>query len=983
MLIRAQAPCLQDYKGEVMLYTGKGQGISKVPVVINGIQGTPTDANGVFRYKLNKCPGSIVQIKLGSNRWDIVNHIEVTTYTIRRLADPDDFQFRLLVAAAPEIEKARRTYYAQLTGVALDKGLSSQKGEIEQVKLLFQQQLKEQRLIANQSKVVDRQPQVSELEKRLERQQKDYQRALDSLAKEPTQLTGRIDGLQKLVEKQKLENRKLLDSLARVPAKQQGRTNELEQILTRQQQENQQLLHKLAHQDSTRQSDTDKAAQLQKLLEQQKQENKQLLDRLAAQEMAPQQNRAVALSDSLSNKNQAINQLRDSLARMQSRYELALSERDKRLSEAQAMAAVFARQTTIDSSYHQAFLQYREGQFKGALSTLSGGQTPGFQPKNAAGASPDELRKERALYVSKALFKASIYRSQYDMEQAAHWYEEAIRADSSQVENLFTYANFLQMLNRPREPEYWYRKALALNPPAPLKADIYVELGYYYLGVNRYDEAETALLEARTLRQTLARTNAEQHAPGLAHVLDGLGTLYTQKKQYDEAEKMFVQAKDIREKLVEKYADEFEADLAYSLNNLGTFYYINKRLGDAGQTYGRAKTIQDRLVRRNADQYEPDLAATLGNMGTLNYELDRLSDAEATYKQARAIREKLAQKNPDQYEPGLAQILNNLGDLYAYAKRYPEAQDAYNQAKTVRERLAQKNPDQFEANLAQTLADMGNLYADTERYSEAEAEYAHAKTIWNRLVQRNADLFEPPLASMLDDVGYFYTQIKRYPEAEAAFQQARTIQEKFVQKKPKEFSLDLAYTLTDMGNSYYDTKRNREAKGIYVRAKEILEQLEPTDGGQLAPLLIKTLHRLALLSDSQEQESYFNEAASLQAKVVELAGKHYGDADSSMMARAYSRWSYHLVFSRKFAEAEAAAEKALSFDEHEEWANANLAMAYLMQGKREDAKTLYAYLLNKSPRAARYKKKVLADLVELEDAGLTKPDAAIIRDLIK
>lgn len=987
VFVQAQAPCIQKYKGEVMLYTNKGRGLSKVPIVIDGNQGPLTDANGVFVYSLRKCPGMTVQIKLGSNDWDIVNHSEVYTYTLRQLTDPTaDFQFKLLVAKAGEIEKARRNYYADLAGVALDKGLALLKDEIEKLKVLERQQLDGQRLITNQSKLTDQQPQkkVGELEKRLERQQKDYQRVVDSLVREPALLTGRIDGLQKLLEKQRRDNQRLLDSLAREPLQQRGRLDELERILGRQRQENQGLLDKLALQDSTRRND--KTRELLTIVEQQRQENKRLLDSLARKELAWQTSKVGDLADKSNGKNQEVNQLRDSLTSMQNRYELALSERDKRLSEARAMATVFAQQTEIDSSYQQAFLRYKEGQFGDALSALSDDPLrttkPGFQPRNVAGRQPDAVARERALYISKCLFRANIYRSQYDMTQAAHWYEEAIKADSTQVENLLTYANFLQQQNRPREPERWYQKALDLDPPAPLKGDIYIELGYYYIANNRYDDAETALLEARTIKQKLARSNAEQYEPGLARLLDALGNLYVGKRQYDDAEKVYVQAKNIREKLVEKYADEYEADLAFSLNNLGTFYRINKRLGEAGKTYTRAKTIQDRLVRRNADQYEPDLASTLGNLGTLNYELDRLSDAETAYKQAKAIREKLAQKNPDLYEPGLARVLNDLGDLYTATKRYEDAETAYKQAKAIREKFAQKNPDQFEPDLAQTLTDMGLFYVDTKRYQEAEAAYTRAKTIQEKLALRYADLFEPHLAVTLADLGVFYTEMKRYPEAEAAYQRAKAIQEKLVQKKPAQFEPDLAYTLTDMGNFYFDTKRNREAKGVYVTAKDLLERLVPTDGGQLGSLLIQLLHRVALLSDFEERERYFVEADSLQGQTVELVSKQYGDADSALVARELSNWSYHLLFSKKFAKAEAIAEKALSFDEKEEWVNANLAVAYLMQGKIEQAKALYSYLKNKPHRSGRHKKVFLADLDELEAAGITHPDSATIRKLL-
>lgn len=364
MFVLAQVRCpQQEYKGEVTFYTPKGRGLGRVPVVIDGNQGPFTDANGVFRYPLSKCPGMTVQIKLGTPNYDIVNHTEVYTYTLRQLADPSDFQFRLLVAEAKEIEKARRSYYTDIAGVAVDKGLTLLKGDIEKMKVLERQQLEELKLIANQSKTTDQQQRkVGELEKRLERQQKEYQRALDSVYKEPAQLKSRVDELQKLLEKQRLENQQLLDSMSRGPVQQPGRVYESERILGQQQQANQRFLNKLAGQDSTRQQD--KAQELLKLLEQQKRENKKLLDSLSNKELAWQKGKVSRPTGNSTDQNQEINQLRDSLAKIKDRYELALSERDKRLSEAQAMARVLRNKPKLTAVISEHSHSTRKASFR-------------------------------------------------------------------------------------------------------------------------------------------------------------------------------------------------------------------------------------------------------------------------------------------------------------------------------------------------------------------------------------------------------------------------------------------------------------------------------------------------------------------------------------------------------------------------------------------------------------------------------------------
>ena len=101
--------------------------------------------------------------------------------------------------------------------------------------------------------------------------------------------------------------------------------------------------------------------------------------------------------------------------------------------------------------------------------------------------------------------------------------------------------------------------------------------------------------------------------------------------------------------------------------------------------------------------------------------------------------------------------------------------------------------------------------------------------------------------------------------------------------------------------------------------------------------------------------------------------------------------SWYLLFNRKFSEAENAAKEALFPDENDksegydkkvEWINSNLALSLLFQGKYAEAEKIYLSLKDKSYNNSTYKNAFLADLEELEKAGITHPDVAKVRALL-
>ena len=195
-----------------------------------------------------------------------------------------------------------------------------------------------------------------------------------------------------------------------------------------------------------------------------------------------------------------------------------------------------------------------------------------FVKKRALAKRLDEdARKEQEFYVSKCLFKAVIYRRLVDIKKAEQWYREAVMTDTTKIDNLFILARFLQDQNRPIEPERWYKRILALNPPESF----------------------------------------------LANTLGEMAIFYQVNKRLIEAEQTYQQVHQIFQNLAQKDTNRYEPDLATTLNNMGTFYKATNRPLEAEKAYQEAQQIWERWVQKNPDYYEPALANTLDNLGSL------------------------------------------------------------------------------------------------------------------------------------------------------------------------------------------------------------------------------------------------------------------------------------------------------------------------------------------------------------------------------
>ncbi len=339
-----------------------------------------------------------------------------------------------------------------------------------------------------------------------------------------------------------------------------------------------------------------------------------------------------------------------------------------------------------------------------------------------------------------------------------------------------------------------------------------------------------------------------------------------------------------------------------------------------------------------------------------------------------------------------AMTQNNLGNLYKAKNDYPAALNAYGEALEIRERLAKTNPDTYEPDVAVTQINLGALYQAKYDYPAALNAYGKAHEIYDRLAKINPAKYEPNLALIQNNLGELYRAKNNYPAALNAYGKALEIKERLAKTNPDTYEPDVAMTQNNLGNLYQAKNDYPAALNAFGKALEIYERLSKTNPDTYEPDLAMIQNNLGSL---YKDKNDYPAAIKLQEKIVE----QYRSLDSTShknlaydLGASLSNLAWYYLFDKQFSAAENAAREALDptkysktedYDKKIEWANTNLALALLFQGKYTEAEKIYLALKDKPYNNATYKETFFADLNELEKAGITHPDFVKIRDILK
>jgi tetratricopeptide (TPR) repeat protein len=555
-----------------------------------------------------------------------------------------------------------------------------------------------------------------------------------------------------------------------------------------------------------------------------------------------------------------------------------------------------------------------------------------------------------------------------------------------------------------------YERLAKTNPASykPNVARTQNNLGVLYNAQNDYPAALNAYGKALEIYERLAKTNPASYETDVAMSQNNLGILYKAQNDYPAALNAYGKTLEIYERLAKTNPASYEPYVATTQNNLGTLYHEKNDYPAALNAYVKALEIRERLAKTNPASYEPDVAATQTNLGTLYLAKYDYPAALNAYGKALEIYERLTKTNPVSYVPYVAMTQNNLGTLYKAQNDYLAALNAYGKALEIRERLANTNPASYEPYVATTQNNLGALYHEKNDYPAALNAYGKALEIRERLAKTNPTTYEPDVATIQNNLGVLYVAKNDYPAALNACGKALEIYERLAKINPDKYEIEFCRSIVLLGllqKADYQENRQMTIAKYLSKAKQILLKyaelpLVKQLLGNVKDLDIyfndkKNLLLIEALQNEIEKTDNFNEKIKIQEKIIQ----HYRSLVNTShknftydLGASLSSLAWYYLFEKKFSVAEKAAREALNptnfskakdYDEKIEWANTNLALALLFQGKYAEAEKIYTTLKDKPYNEATYKDTFFADFDELEKAGIIHPDVIKIKTLLK
>ena len=575
----------------------------------------------------------------------------------------------------------------------------------------------------------------------------------------------------------------------------------------------------------------------------------------------------------------------------------------------------------------------------------------------------DENMKNAKAYIAALKLKN-------DWEEAGRVLKELADALGT-FEAMWDYAVFALQQNQFTEAETYYnlcKDKIAIlvktNPEVyePLLAKVSNGLGIIYNDTQRFNESEQMHKTAVEIRKRLAAANPQAHEPYLAQSYNNLGLLYSKILRFTESEKMYKTAVEIRKRLADANPQVYEPDLALSYNNLASLYNLTKRFTESEKMFQSTLEISKRLADANPQAYESYLASCYNNLAILYSNTQRFTESEKMFQSTLEINKRLADANPQAYEPDLAQSYNNLASLYRDNQRFIESEQMYKAALEIRKRLAESYPHAYEPKLAASYFNLAVLYNDTQRYTDSEQMHKAALEIYKRLADANPQAYEPNLADSYINLANLYSDTQCYAESEQMYKTAITIYERLYEGAPQQYQSNLAVGCYWYGKAMINNNKHHDAIGPFERSLKLCKNMMNDEDG-------KGLYtsNLACLIGLYSNDKDYATAYSYNKELLPLLKANYEGNAATWKSEYCGKLilqSFCANVLGKFEEGELHSLEALKVDSTQHLAYTNLAAAYLLQGKYQDAEKLYRQYKNE------FKEGLLTDLDELAKAGV-------------
>lgn len=333
------------------------------------------------------------------------------------------------------------------------------------------------------------------------------------------------------------------------------------------------------------------------------------------------------------------------------------------------------------------------------------------------------------------------------------------------------------------------QEARSLNADPAVQADLFETLGGIYEKLGRFDEADSLLRSALSVRKSLygdddaevaksltalavlradqarlgeaeklareglamSRRHLPPNDPRVAKATFALGKVLEDRGAYKQAIPVFLRAAKIQSTSAGN-----RRGLAATLSELANTEFYAGHL-DASERLNRQVLTMHRQLYGNG---HPLVADTLINLGAIEFERGDDAAAEKFDRQALAIDESWYGKN----DAETASAMTILGRTLVAEHRYDEAEALLKRALAIQERVY----GPVHPRVASALDDLGHIAESRGELNEAEADFRRMAQIYRSVYGRKHYL----IGIALSNLGSVYVRCGQYSRAERLFRQS-------------------------------------------------------------------------------------------------------------------------------------------------------------------------------------------------------------------
>ena len=548
-------------------------------------------------------------------------------------------------------------------------------------------------------------------------------------------------------------------------------------------------------------------------------------------------------------------------------------------------------------------------------------------------------------------------------DSAIFTFERAVFADTSLYQNMYDYVSFLQSIKAYEKAQSLFTLLLKKPIEPWQRGNTLIHLGELAEEQGQFDQAIQRYEESFRLYNQLHKDypDYELYAQNFAVSYSKLGGIFEAQGQLDSALFYYRSRNRLSEELYDSnpQSEKIKNGLAISYEKLGGIFEAQGQLDSALFYYEDETVLFKELYDSNpqSEKIKNGLAISYEKLGGIFEAQGQLDSALFYYQDETVLFKELYDSNPqsEKIKNGLAISYSKLGGIFEAQGQLDSALFYYRSRNRLSEELYDSNPqsEKIKNGLAISYEKLGGIFEAQGQLDSALFYYRSRNRLSEELYDSN-----PQSLTIYYGLGVSYFRLGnlyRQPEL-AQFDTARIL---------------VGKAQIVMQDLYERTGIERYTRLVQV-AQNVLDEIEaelmsPAEKVEQAQAQIQ---RIETLMDSLPDEE--NRAYAVR-----------------VLASTYGSLSWHLLFDRRFTEAEQAARKGLEIGkntpEEVEWIYTNLVTSLLFQERYPEAEGLYKGFMGKpytqDPNKT-WTEVFLEDLAALEKAGVTHPDVAKARRLL-